>query len=293
MIAGPTAVGKTALALDLAERLHTSIISADSRQCYREMRIGTARPGPEELARVRHYFVDTFPVSRHISAADFENLALGYLDEIFKTSSHAVVCGGTGLYLKALTEGLDEMPAVDPEIEKDISKQYQALGLKWLQDSLADEDPGFFEHSEQENPARLLRALIFKRSTGKSILDYRTGKKKQRDFQTIKLALTLPRELLYQRINIRVDQMMEAGLLEEVRSLLPWRDSRNLQTVGYAELFAYLDGKCSLDEAVEKIRQHTRNYAKRQLTWFRKDPEYRWFSADDPDLINKILAQKA
>lgn len=289
VIAGPTAVGKTAVAIELAKRLNTAIVSADSRQCYREMTIGTAKPGAEELAQVKHYFIDEFPVTHALTAANYETLALGYLEEIFKEHDTALVCGGTGLYIKALCEGLDEMPAVDEQVAADVNEQYQLHGLEWLQQTAQMEDPAFYENGENKNPARLIRALIFKRSTGESIIDFRTGAHKERNFRCIKIGLDLPREMLYERINRRVDDMMAKGLRDEVKSLYPYKHLKNLQTVGYAELFDYMDGKYTLAEAVDKIKQHTRNYAKRQLTWFRKDKEYVWYRADDTAVADKIL----
>lgn len=289
MIAGPTAVGKTAVALALAQRLGTEIISADSRQCYREMTIGTAKPSAEELEAVKHYFIDEFSVKEPVSAAQFEQLSLGYLEEIFRLRDTAVVCGGTGLYIKALTEGLDAMPAVEPAIEEEINRQYEDQGLSWLQQAVREEDPAFYATGEGLNPARLLRVLGFVRTTGRSILEFRTGTAKSRSFKTIKIALDLSRPELYDRINSRVDRMMEEGLLEEVRSLYPLKELKALHTVGYAELFDYVDGKYTLDEAVDKIRQHTRNYAKRQLTWFRKDTAFRWLETNEPDLVQKIV----
>jgi tRNA dimethylallyltransferase len=289
IIAGPTAVGKTAVSIALAQRLGTAIVSADSRQCYKGMSIGTAQPRLEELAAVRHYFIDQFPVTTSLTAADFEVLALQYLDEIFATQYSAVVCGGTGLYIKALCEGLDEMPQVDAAIIEQIEAEYRLRGLEWLQQCVKNEDPGFFKQSENQNPARLLRALSFIRTTGISILRYRTQSRKERPFQIIKAGLELPREQLYSRINERVDRMMTDGLLAEVEQLHPHRNLKNLQTVGYAELFDYLEGKCTLPEAIDKIKQHTRNYAKRQMTWFKKDQEIKWFSADDENLVEKII----
>lgn len=289
VIAGPTAVGKTAVAIAAAEALGTAVVSADSRQCYQGMAIGTAQPGPDELARVPHYFINTFPPEHNITAAVYEQLALGYLEEIFHGHNTAVVCGGTGLYIKALCEGLDEMPSVDEQISAFLLQEYRDKGLDWLQQRVREEDPDFYQQGEIHNPMRLIRALSFVRSTGDSILQYRSGVHKERPFRTVKVCLELPREQLYHRINQRVDQMMEEGLLEEVRQLFPLRHLKNLQTVGYSELFAYLEGKSSLAEAVDKIKQHTRNYAKRQLTWFRKDPECHWFQADAPDLLSNIL----
>lgn len=294
VVAGPTAVGKTAVAIDLAERFGTAVVSADSRQCYHGMAIGTAQPTPEELGRVPHYFIDAFPVTHSISAAGYESLALGYLEEVFRTAKVAVVCGGTGLYIKALCEGLDEMPSVPPELAAGLEREYREKGLEWLQQSVQEEDPAFYVGgADVQNPMRLLRALGFVRATGSSILAYRSATRKERPFRIVKTALDLPRELLYERINRRTGVMMEQGLLEEVKALFPYRHLKNLQTVGYTELFDYLEGHCSLDEAVDKIRQHTRNYAKRQLTWFRKDPEFHWFRADDPDVVDKVFSLAA
>lgn len=288
IIAGPTAVGKTAIAIQLAKQLGTSIISADSRQCYREMTIGTAKPSPEELAQVHHYFVNSHSVTEHLSTAYFERQALLYLEEIFQKTNTAVVCGGTGLYIKSLCEGIDAMPAVDEDIDATVNAQYKELGISWLQDSVQKEDPDFFAVGETQNPMRLIRALAFKRSTGESITQYRTGTKVERPFNIVKIALDLPREVLYDRINHRVDIMMQEGLLEEVKGLYEYRHLKNLQTVGYSELFDHIDGKCTLPEAVDKIKQHSRNYAKRQLTWFRKDKEFRWVHAGDAGITDEI-----
>ena len=285
-------MGKTAVAISLAGELGTDIVSADSRQCYRDMSSGTAKPSAEELQQVKHYFIDEFPVTTALTAADYETLALQYLDEIFATHSTAVVCGGTGLYIKALCEGLDDMPATDPAIDKEVQEQYAAHGIGWLQQVVMEEDIDFYHQGEVQNPARMMRALAFVRTTGRSIVHYRTQTKKQRPFNIIKVGLELPREKLYDRINKRVDIMMAAGLLAEVTALLPYKESKNLQTVGYAELFEYLDGKCTLQEAPDKIKQHSRNYAKRQMTWFKKDTDMHWLSADDERLVEKILALK-
>ena len=257
------------------------------------MTIGTAKPSPEELKAVKHYFINEFPVTRLLTAADYETLSLEYLEEIFKTHNTAIVCGGTGLYIKALCEGLDEMPETDPVIVRHITDEYTLRGFEWLQQAVKKEDSEFYGQGEIHNPARMLRALTFIRTTGKSITHFRTQSKKQRPFKIIKIGLELPREELYQRINTRVDQMMEQGLLAEVEGLDSYRDNKNLQSVGYAEIFEYLEGvdeNYTLYEAVEKIKQHTRNYAKRQMTWFKKDKEIVWFGADDGDVVEKILA---
>jgi tRNA dimethylallyltransferase len=239
---------------------------------------------------VRHYFIDEFPVTAELTAADFEKLSLKYLEEIFATHDTAVICGGTGLYIKALCEGLDEMPAVDTAIEQQTENDYEANGIGWLQNAVKKEDPLFYEYGEIHNPARMLRALSFIRTTGKSIEHYRSRTQKERSFNIIKVGLELPREILYERINSRVDKMMEEGLLEEAEQLFPLRHLKNLQTVGYAELFGHMEGKCTLPHAIEKIKQHSRNYAKRQMTWFRKETGMHWFRADDNDVVEKILA---
>jgi tRNA dimethylallyltransferase len=292
IIAGPTAVGKTRIAIDLAKRLHTSIISADSRQCYQEMSIGTAKPTQQELQEVHHYFIDEFSVTQSLTAADYEKLSLGYLEGIFKTNSAAVVCGGTGMYIQALCNGLDEMPETDKEIAEGIDRQYKEKGMEWLQQTIKKEDPVFYEKGEIQNPARMMRALIFMRSTGESIINYRTGVKKQRPFTIIKIGLELSRDILYERINKRVDMMVQEGLLDEVKRLYPLKQLKNLQTVGYSELFEYMDGKYSLEDALLKIKQHTRNYAKRQMTWFKNDKQTTWLRADDEKIVDKILLSK-
>jgi tRNA dimethylallyltransferase len=289
IIAGPTGVGKTPIAIELAKRLGTAIVSADSRQCYKEMTIGTAKPSVEELAAVKHYFVDEFPVTTQLNAADYELLALKYLNEIFTGHDTAIVCGGTGLYIKALCEGLDEMPETPASIVKEIEDEYKLRGLPWLQEAIQKEDPEFYRQADIQNPARLLRALSFIRATGSSIVNYQANLRKQRPFRIVKTGLELPREILYTRINERVDKMMESGLLNEVEKLFPYRNLKNLQTVGYTELFDFIEGKCTLPEAIEKIKQHTRNYAKRQMTWFRKDKEIIWYRADDENVVEKIL----
>ncbi len=290
VIAGPTAVGKSAVAVDIALRLGTEILSADSRQCYREMSIGTAKPLPEEQKGVKHHFIDTFPVTEDISAAAYEHIGLACISDIFSRHHTAIACGGTGLYIKALCEGLDEMPETDPAVTDAVQMAYNTHGLSWLQQAVMEEDSDFYAQGEIYNPARMIRALSFIRSTGQSITRFRTAVKKQRPFRTIKTALELPREILYERINQRVDLMMEQGLLPEAERLYPLRHLKNLQTVGYSELFAYMDGAYTLPVAIEKIKQHTRNYAKRQMTWFKKDKDFIWFRADDPDVAERILA---
>jgi tRNA dimethylallyltransferase len=281
IIVGPTASGKTKLSLSLASRYSTAIISADSRQCYRELNIGVAKPSQDELRQCRHYFIDSHSIHEKVDAVVFEQEALAAAQKIFSANEVSIITGGTGLYVKVFCEGIDEMPAVDPEVKIRVEEVWRSGGVSALQQWVTEIDPGFLlATKEKDNRVRLMRALEMKLSSGRSILDFREGQKKQRDFTIKKIGIEWPREILYQRINARVDNMMEAGLLEEARSLYPHRDLKALQTVGYQELFDHLDGKYSLDEAVDKIKQHTRNYAKRQLTWFRKDSNVEWMVWD-------------
>lgn len=278
IIAGPTAVGKTAFAIELARHFQTDIISADSRQCYREMKIGVARPSEQELAAVKHYFIASHSVTEDLNAGSFEKYALTAADEIFKKNPVAVMVGGTGLYIKAFCEGIDPMPEVPEAVRQDVIKGYEQKGLIWLQKELQTKDPAFWEVAEKQNPQRLMRALEVFNATSQSIIVFRTAKKAERPFRVVKIGLDLPKEILHERIHQRVDQMMEQGLLNEVKSLLPYRLHNALQTVGYRELFDHLDGRCSLEEAVTNIKTNTRHYAKRQLTWFRKDGAFEWLS---------------
>ncbi|MBS1603336.1 MAG: tRNA (adenosine(37)-N6)-dimethylallyltransferase MiaA [Bacteroidetes bacterium] len=281
VIVGPTAVGKTAAAIRLALQLGTKIISADSRQCFRELNIGVAKPSPQELSAVPHYFIDSHSIQEEVNAAIFERLALQWTEEIFKTSPSVVMVGGTGLYIKAFTEGLDDIPPADESIRFHIQQQYEVQGIGWLQDEIKKYDPGFYEKGEILNPQRLMRALEVRLTTGQSILSFRSPEPKPRPFQIQTIGIGLPKEQLHERIHNRVDQMIKDGLLEEVRSLLPYREHNALQTVGYRELFEYLDGKCTLDTAITNIKTNTRQYAKRQLTWFRRNLSTRWIGPND------------
>ncbi|MCU7548954.1 tRNA (adenosine(37)-N6)-dimethylallyltransferase MiaA [Chitinophagaceae bacterium LB-8] len=289
IIAGPTAVGKTSVAISVAKQLGTEIISADSRQCYKEMNIGVARPSEEELAEVKHHFIASHSVHQNVNAATFEQYALEKCKEIFSKYDVTVMVGGTGLYIKAFCDGLDEMPDIPIQVRNEINDQYRQHGLTWLQEQVQNLDEEFYLKADIQNPHRLIRALEVKKATGRSILDYRKGAKATRDFKIEKIALELPKELLHQNINNRVDHMMEIGLLEEVQSLLPYQQLNALQTVGYKELFTYFSGEITLSEAVEDIKKNTRQYAKRQMTWFRKDKEYQWLDPRDVDTICKLL----
>ncbi len=287
IIVGPTAVGKTSIAIEVARYFDTEIISADSRQCFSELNIGVARPSDEELKRIRHYFIASHSIKDNVNAAVFEKYALEKVHEIFKTHDVAVMVGGTGLYIKAFCEGLHKIPAIDAAIRRQIFLNYGQKGLEWLQQEIKEKDPEFYLKGELKNPQRLMRALEVVESTGRSILSYREGKPVRRDFTIVKIGLELPKEELHRNINARVDAMIKNGLLKEVKALIPYKDLNALQTVGYSEMFAYLDKKLSLDEAIEQIKKNTRQYAKRQMTWFRKDKEIKWFSPAD---LQQIIA---
>jgi tRNA dimethylallyltransferase len=281
VIAGPTAVGKTALAIAVAQHFNTPIISADSRQCFTELNIGVAKPSSEELQLVKHYFINSHSVKEEVNAAVFEQYALTTVETIFRHHDTVVMAGGTGLYIKAFCEGLDDIPGIDAGIRNEIQQRYQSEGLGWLQEAVRTEDPDYYASGEIQNPQRLMRALEVKRATSQSIRSFQEGKTTARDFNIIKIGLDLPREQLYDNINRRVDSMMQQGLLEEVISLLPHRHLNALQTVGYKELFDYLDGTLSLEAAIDLLKRNTRRYAKRQLTWFRRDAGMTWFSPVD------------
>jgi tRNA dimethylallyltransferase len=280
IIVGPTAVGKTAAAIRLALQEHTKIISADSRQCFRELNIGVAKPSAAELGAVHHYFINSHSIHEEVNAATYEELALQWTADIFRETPTAVMVGGTGLYIKAFTDGLDDIPAVDPDIRRNLQLQYELNGIGWLQQEVNLHDPAFYAKGERQNPQRLLRALEVLLSTGRSILSFRRDTSRRRTFQIRKIGLDLPKDELRRRIDDRVDHMIDQGLVEEVKSLLPFRHHNALQTVGYKEIFEYLDGACSLDAAVQNIKTNTRQYAKRQLTWFRKDPAVQWINPD-------------
>ena len=279
IIVGPTAVGKTAFAISLAQALHTEIISADARQCYQEMNIGVARPSKSELEAVPHHFIASHTIQDTINASVFECYALDKAEALFKTKDARVMLGGTGLYIKAFCEGLDMIPEIDPKIRAEIIQQYEKLGLRWLQKELSVKDPIYWEKGEQQNPQRLMRALEVKLGTGESIVNFQHKNKITRPFNIVKIGLEMPREMLYDRINQRVMNMVEEGLEQEVKSLLPHLQLNALQTVGYSEWQPFFDGKVEKSRVIELIQQNTRHYAKRQMTWFKKDPEIKWYLA--------------
>lgn len=291
IVGGPTAVGKTAIAISIAKQFQTEIISADSRQCFRELKIGVARPSDQELKEVPHHFIASHSITDNINAASFEKYALQKVNELFKNHDVVIIVGGTGLYIKAFCEGLDEIPLIDESIRKKIIDSWEMHGLGWLQEEVKIKDPAFYKAGEIQNPQRMMRALEVVESTGQSILSFRRNVKAKRDFRIIKIGLELPKEELHANINLRVDKMINEGLVEEVSSLSGYRDVNALQTVGYSEIFEHLDGKISLEAAIEEIKKNTRQYAKRQMTWFKKDKEINWVNAKQKSGIVS-MAQK-
>jgi tRNA dimethylallyltransferase len=281
VVAGPTAVGKTELCVKLARHFGAEIISADSRQFFRELNIGTAKPAPPEQQGILHHFIDSHSIADDYNASTYEQDALRKLEEIFGRTRVAILTGGSGLYLKVVTEGMDEMPPADPEIRSRLSHTFAEEGLAPLLGQLDQLDTLYASTVDRANPQRVIRALEVCLSTGRPYSSFRQGRKAERPFRTVKIGLTRSREELYQRIDHRMDQMLAAGLVEEARSLLPYRRHNALQTVGYSEVFDYLDGKYDYAEMVRLLKRNSRRYAKRQLTWFGKDPEIRWFHPDE------------
>ena len=290
VIAGPTASGKTAAAIELTRHYNTVILSADSRQFYREMAIGTAKPTADELAAAQHYFIGSHSITENFSAGDFEKQSLALLAELFQIHDKIILVGGSGLFIKAVCEGFDEFPDTEPEIREKLNAELSEKGLGYLQEKLKIADPDYYEQVDLNNPQRIIRALEVFEGTGKPYSFYRKSGVNQRPFSIVKLGLNLPRAALYQRINQRVDDMVNNGLIEEVRSLLPYRHANALNTVGYSELFDYFDGKTDLDTAIELIKQNTRRFAKRQVTWFTKDKGIIWLQADKKELVADMIA---
>ncbi|QXU42537.1 tRNA (adenosine(37)-N6)-dimethylallyltransferase MiaA [Pedobacter sp. D749] len=288
-IVGPTAIGKTALAIQLAQHFGTEIISADSRQFFKEMAIGTAKPNAAELAAAKHHFIDSHTVTQLFSTGDFEVEGLKTLEEIFQKHDLAIMVGGSGLYVNALINGLDEMPEIDLSIREKLNKQFEEEGLAVIQNQLAELDPEYFAKVDQQNPQRMIRGLEVYLSTGQKLSSMLSATKKERPFKIIKIGLNTDRAVLYDRINRRVDQMIADGLVNEVKSLIPFKKYNALNTVGYSEIFDYLDGNLSLENAASAIKQNTRRFAKRQLTWFRRDEEINWFEPEEKDQITNYI----
>ncbi|MDG3582206.1 tRNA (adenosine(37)-N6)-dimethylallyltransferase MiaA [Galbibacter pacificus] len=289
-VVGPTAIGKTSLAIKLAKEYHAEIISSDSRQFYKEMRIGTAVPEEEELAEAKHHFIQHKSIFEDYSVGDFEKEASKMLHKLFTSNNFVIMAGGSGLYNDAVIKGLDDFPDIDPSIRQQLNQQLKNDGIEALQDRLKSLDPDHFNNMDVQNPHRLIRALEICMGTGKPYSSFLNQKKEQRNFQTIKIGLTAERETIYNRINQRVDIMMQNGLLEEARKLHQYKNLNALQTVGYKELFDYFDGKWTLDFAVSEIKKNTRRFAKRQLTWLRKDEDILWFdhTANLSDILLKV-----
>lgn len=288
VIAGPTASGKTAFAIKMAQALNTVILSADSRQFYKEMSIGTAAPTEKELSQVQHYFVHHISIEDKYDVADYERDILKLLEKLFQTHDVVIMTGGSGLFIDAVCNGIDAMPDVQPETREKVQKLFDEGGLKALQKEVQHLDPEYYAIVDQQNPRRLQRALEVCYQTGQSFSSFRSGNTIQRDFEIKKYALLWDRQALIERIDRRVDLMMEQGLLEEAKSLYPNRHLNALNTVGYKELFAYFDGQCTLEEAVGQIKIHTRQYAKRQMTWLRRDNGYQWVTTDD---LEEVIRQ--
>jgi tRNA dimethylallyltransferase len=290
VIGGPTASGKTQAAIQLAKCLKCPILSADSRQFFREMSIGTAKPSENELAQAQHFFIDNKSIQEDYSAGAYEKDALELLEVIFKTHQFAILVGGSGLYIDALCKGMDDLPK-DPKIRSFYNSKFESEGLEAIQEELKQLDPAYFETCDNQNPIRLIRALEIISLSGKKMHEQHSHIEKARPFKCHHLVLTWPREELYERINQRVDIMIQSGLLEEVKSLLPYREKNALQTVGYQELFEYLDGNIDFKRSVELIKQNSRRYAKRQITWFKRNPNALWLSVGAFDNPESILNQ--
>ena len=291
VLIGPTGVGKTELSLSIAENYHTSILSADSRQLYADLKIGTAAPTPDQLARVPHYFVGTLQLTDYYSAAQYEADAIKKLDELFKEHEVVVLTGGSMMYVDAVCKGIDDIPTVDAETRQLMIERYEQEGLERLCAELKLLDPEYYQIVDLKNPKRVIHALEICYMTGKTYTSFRTRTPKERPFHILKIGLKREREELYDRINRRVDQMMEEGLLEEARRVYPYRHLNSLNTVGYKELFNYFDGEWTLPFAIEKIKQNSRIYSRKQMTWFKRDTDIMWFHPDQQEEILRFISQ--
>lgn len=291
VVTGPTAVGKTDLCISLAELLKIPIINADSRQLFKELKIGTAAPTETQLQRVRHYFVGTLSIGDYYSASMYEQDVMTLLEELFQTSDYALLTGGSMMYIDAVCNGIDDIPTVDDDTRRLLKRRLAEEGLEALVEELRLLDPEHYDIVDRQNPRRVVHALEICHMTGKTYTSFRKAEKKQRPFRIIKIGLNREREELYQRINKRVDLMMEEGLVDEARQMLPFRNENALNTVGYKELFNYFDGQWELAEAVERIKGNTRRYARKQLTWFKRDAQMKWFHPDHKESIKDYISQ--
>ncbi len=292
VVVGPTAVGKTATAIFLANHFGTEIISADSRQFYKEMNIGTAKPDDMELAAAKHHFINSHSIQEEYSAGDFERDALLSLDNIFQEHDVAIMVGGSGLFVKAVCEGLDNLPKAPEGVRDRLNKDFEELGLEYLKDRLKIIDPSFYAAADIDNPQRVIRALEVYEATGMPMSYYQKNNVANRPFDIITIGLNMDREKLYDRINLRVDKMIENGLVAEVESLVAYRQKPAMLTVGYSEIFDYLDKHITLDEAIDKVKQNSRRYAKRQITWFKKYGNTTWFEPTQQQEIKDFILQR-
>ena len=294
VITGPTAVGKTQLCLDIAKHFDIPIINADSRQIYKELSIGTAKPSAEDQLAVKHYFVSTLSLQDYYSASLFESQVTDLLNTLFKTSDYALMAGGSMMYIDAVCDGIDDIPTIDDETRATMKQRLKDEGLQKLCEELQRLDPEYYEIVDRQNPKRVVHALEICTMTGQTYTSFRKREKKDRPFRIVKIGLNRDREELYNRINARVDEMMQKGLLEEAEALYPMRESNALNTVGYKELFEYLNGRWPLEEAVERIKGNTRRYARKQLTWYKKDPQIHWFHPDQKkEIIDYIITESS
>ena len=289
VIAGPTAVGKTAMSIAVAKKLNCPVISADSRQFFKEMNIGTAKPSAEEMQGVQHFFIDSHSITEEYNVGKYEADVILLLEKLFQSHDYVILVGGSGLYIDAVCKGFDNLPEADSETRNKINALLESKGIEGLQELLKELDPVYYNQVDINNPQRMSRALEVCITSGKTFSELRSGKSTKRNFNTIKIGLNTSRELLYSRINNRVDDMLKNGLLEEVRGLIPYKHLNALQTVGYKELFAYLENLTDFNTAMELLKQNTRRFAKRQLTWFRRDEEMRWFDPNEQEAIFEYL----
>ncbi len=292
ILLGPTAIGKTKLAIDLAGEFETEIISSDSRQFYKEMYIGTARPGKNERKGIIHHLVGHLSVADYYNVSMFEQAVLELLDGIFAGSDYAIMTGGSGMYIDVVSQGIDAFPDVDNKLRQQLIIDYETYGLQYIQDKLLELDAEYYKDVDRANPKRILRAIEICLTTGRKYSELRLNKSVPRNFRIIKIGLNIDRKVLFERINCRVDEMIQAGLVDEARSLIKYRNLNALNTVGYKEIFEYFDGNVTLDKAIENIKTNTRRYAKRQLTWFKRDKEIQWFEPDSFDKIVSCIRRK-
>ena len=291
IVLGPTGVGKSDISIQLAKHYHTEIVSADSRQFFRELTIGTAVPSSDDLNEIKHHFIQNKSIHHYYNVSEYETEALQLIQELYKKINPIILTGGSMLYLDTICNGIDDIPTVDPEIRDEVIRWYEENGIEALRQRLQEVDPEYYQIVDQNNPKRMLHAVEVCQMTGKTFTSFRTRTVKERPFRIIKIGINQDRKVLYDRINERVLRMMDAGLLEEARVVYPYRDLNSLNTVGYKELFSYFDGSCTLEEAVDLIQRNTRKYARKQLTWFRRDQKIKWFEPNQIDEIIKYIDQ--